>query len=125
MPPGARSRMVSQKSTVSSRSVSRQSRLRLLQLIGGAKDIPGDIRAAGGKTTYADLVSRDGLAEIAKYAWAVGPSKANVLPIGADGRLQTVAPWLADGPLTGLRVEALHGRMTPERLEPIAMAHPH
>jgi len=36
--------------------------------------------------------------------------------------VEQVAPWLADGPLTGLRVEALHGRMTPERKDAVMRA---
>jgi glycerophosphoryl diester phosphodiesterase len=85
-------------------ALSQQTQVRLLQLIGGPKDIPGDVLARGGTTTYADLVSADGLAEIAKYAWAVGPSKANALPVGADGRLTAVAPWLADAKRAGLKL---------------------
>jgi ATP-dependent DNA helicase RecG len=37
--------------------------------------------------------------------------------------VEQVAPWLADGPLTGLRVEALHGRMTPERKDAVMRAY--
>jgi ATP-dependent DNA helicase RecG len=36
--------------------------------------------------------------------------------------VEQVAPLLADGPLTGLRVEALHGRMTPERKDAVMRA---
>jgi ATP-dependent DNA helicase RecG len=36
--------------------------------------------------------------------------------------VEHVAPWLAEGPLTGLRVEALHGRMAPERKDAVMRA---
>jgi glycerophosphoryl diester phosphodiesterase len=86
------------------KALSKRTKVRLLQLIGDPKDVPGDILARGGKTTYADLVTDSGLAEIAKYAWAVGPSKANALPVGPDGRLTAVAPWLADARRAGLKL---------------------
>ena len=86
------------------KSLARQTRVRLLQLIGSPNDIPGDILAAGGKTTFEELVSGDGLGEIAKYAWAVGPSKVNVLPVDADGWLTSVEPWLADARRAGLKL---------------------
>jgi glycerophosphoryl diester phosphodiesterase len=86
------------------KALSQKTRVRLLQLIGGPADIPGDILAAGGKKTYADLVTREGLADIAGYAWAVGPSKANALPVDGDGRLTTAAPWLADARQAGLKL---------------------
>jgi glycerophosphoryl diester phosphodiesterase len=86
------------------KALSKRTKVRLLQLIGGPKDIPADVQARGGTTTYTDLVSADGLAEIAKYAWAIGPSKAYALPVDADGRLTAVAPWLADAKRVGLKV---------------------
>jgi glycerophosphoryl diester phosphodiesterase len=86
------------------KALSKRTGVRLLQLISDPKDVPGDVLARSGTTTYADMVSANGLAEIAKYAWAVGPSKANALPVGADGRLTTVAPWLADAKHVGLKV---------------------
>jgi glycerophosphoryl diester phosphodiesterase len=98
------------------KALSRQTRVRLLQLIGGPMDIPGDILAAGGKTTYADLVSREGLAEIAKYAWAIGPSKANALPVGADGQLTNVAPCLDEAKRAGLKVIVHTFRNEPQYL---------
>jgi glycerophosphoryl diester phosphodiesterase len=98
------------------KGLSKQTRVRLLQLIGGPKDIPGDVLARGGTTTYAEMVSANGLAEIAKYAWAVGPSKANALPVGADGRLTTVAPWLADAKQAGLKLIVHTFRNEPQYL---------
>jgi glycerophosphoryl diester phosphodiesterase len=86
------------------KALSQRTDVRLLQLIGDPSDIPGDILASDGTTTYADLVSADGLTEIAGYAWGVGASKANVLPVGPDGRLKSVEPWLTDARRVGLKV---------------------
>ncbi len=86
------------------KALSQRTGVRLLQLVGGPTEVPGDVQANGGTTTYADLVSPDGLAAVAKYAWAVGPSKANLLPAGNDGRLKAVEPWLADAKRAGLKV---------------------
>jgi ATP-dependent DNA helicase RecG len=36
--------------------------------------------------------------------------------------VEQVAPWLAEGPLAGLKVEALHGRMPPERKDAVMRA---
>lgn len=102
--------------TANLKALSKQTGVRLLQLIGEAQDVPGDILASGGTTTYADLVSAEGLAEIARYAWAVGPSKANVLPIGRDGRLITVEPWLADARRAGLKIIVHTFRNEPQYL---------
>lgn len=97
-------------------ALSKQTRVRLLQLIGGPKDIPADVLARGGRATYADLVTANGLAEVAKYAWAVGPSKANALPAGADDRLTAVAPWLADAKRAGLKLIVHTFRNEPQYL---------
>jgi glycerophosphoryl diester phosphodiesterase len=86
------------------KALSARTKVRLLQLIGGPEDIPGDVLARGGTTTYADLTSAQGLAEIARYAWAVGPSKATALPVGPDGRLTHVVPWLSDAKRAGLKL---------------------
>jgi glycerophosphoryl diester phosphodiesterase len=90
--------------TANLKSLARRTGVRLLQLLGEPDGMPGDILAAGGKTTYADLMSERGLQEVAGYAWGVGPSKELVLPIGEDGRDQAVAPWLAHARQAGLKV---------------------
>ena len=98
------------------KALSKRTRVRLLQLIGEPKDIPGDILARGGKTTYSDILSADGLAEVARYAWAIGPSKTNVLPVGKDGGLAGVAPWLADAKRAGLKLIVYTFRNEPRYL---------
>jgi glycerophosphoryl diester phosphodiesterase len=56
------------------------------------------------------------LAEVAKYAWAVGPSKANALPVGTNGRLTAVAPWLADARRAELKLIVHTFRNEPQYL---------
>jgi glycerophosphoryl diester phosphodiesterase len=98
------------------KGLSKRTKVRLLQLIGPPLEIPGDVLTSGGTTTYAELTSPQGLAEVAKYAWAVGPSKANALPVGADGRLTAVAPWLADAKRAGLKLIVHTFRNEPQYL---------
>jgi glycerophosphoryl diester phosphodiesterase len=98
------------------RALARQTDVRLLQLIGDRDAIPSDILAEGGKTTYGDLTTAEGLAQIGQYAWGVGPSKTAVLPVGADGRLKTVQPWLADARQAGLKVVVYTYRNEPQYL---------
>ena len=61
-------------------------KLRLVQLVND-KDRPYDFVLAGDARTYADLVTEAGLADIARYADAVGPNKSLVIPRDAAGRL--------------------------------------
>jgi len=70
-------------------------KLRLVQLIND-KDRPFDFVLANDKRTYADLVTEAGLREIARYADAVGPNKALVIPRGADGNLAAVPTRLVE-----------------------------
>ncbi len=58
----------------------------LVQLLS-ATGAPADLVAAGDPTTYADLSSAAGLAEIAGYADGVGPEKNQVIPRLDDGSL--------------------------------------
>ncbi len=61
-------------------------KLRLVQLIND-KDRPFDFVLANDRRTYADLVTAAGLEEIARYADAIGPNKALVIPRDAAGKL--------------------------------------
>lgn len=53
--------------------IPRGGNITLLQLTGGPTDVPYDLQAAGQPRTYLQLVSGDGLAQIASYADAIGP----------------------------------------------------
>ncbi|MCW0214354.1 MAG: glycerophosphodiester phosphodiesterase [Pseudonocardia sp.] len=60
--------------------------VRLVQLLDDEDD-PADLVAAGGGRTVADLVTPEGLADIATYASGIGPAKDLVISRSADGAL--------------------------------------
>lgn len=53
--------------------------LPLLQLIGNPFEVPYDVKLKGSDMTFADMLSEDGLKEIASYANMIGPAKELVL----------------------------------------------
>lgn len=65
--------------TANLEALSRETSIRLVQLIeeSGA---PYDLAASGDARTYRDLITVSGLAQIAKYADAIGVAKALVIP---------------------------------------------
>jgi glycerophosphoryl diester phosphodiesterase len=76
-----------------------QSEVRLVQLLaetGGPPD--------GAPTSYAEMVSPSGLAEIAAYADAIGPAKALIVPRGPDGASLAPTSLVADAHAAGLLV---------------------
>ncbi|WP_232376956.1 glycerophosphodiester phosphodiesterase [Amycolatopsis aidingensis] len=70
-------------------------RVPLVQLIGGS-GAPYDFVAKGDPRTYDDLVTRAGLAEIARYADGIGPDKNRVIPRDEDGNLGEPTNLVAD-----------------------------
>jgi glycerophosphoryl diester phosphodiesterase len=60
--------------------------------------------ARGDARTYADLITPAGLAEIAGYAHAIGPSKSLVIPRRADDRLAAPTALVTDAHELGLEV---------------------
>lgn len=86
----------------------------LLQLLGEPAEMPGDVRAAGGHLTYAEMERPAGLAAIARYADAVGPPIRAVIPLRADGRLDRPTGLVAQAHRAGLQVHAYTFR--PENL---------
>jgi len=81
-----------------------KTKFQLLQLIGAPKDIPVDVAAQGGTRTYGEMMTPPGLAEIAKYAWGVGPPKEAILPRDKQNRLQPANKWITDAHAAGLKV---------------------
>jgi glycerophosphoryl diester phosphodiesterase len=75
--------------------------LPLVQLTG-ATGGPFDLKDEG--TTYADIVSRDGLKRVARYAEWVGPDKAQVMPRNAAGATTTPSALVRDAHRAGVRV---------------------
>ncbi|GAA1507844.1 glycerophosphodiester phosphodiesterase [Sphaerisporangium rubeum] len=70
-------------------------RLRLIQLIN-ATGAPYDLVAAGDPRTYDDLVTPQGLRDIARYADGVGVATTRLIPAGPDGRLLEPTPLVRD-----------------------------
>ncbi|MCV2490789.1 glycerophosphodiester phosphodiesterase [Geodermatophilus sp. YIM 151500] len=75
----------------------------LVQLLS-AEGAPYDLVAAGDGTTYADLVTPEGLAGIAEYASGIGPAKDQVIPVGDDGALGEPTTLVDDAHAAGLLV---------------------
>ncbi|MET0386213.1 MAG: glycerophosphodiester phosphodiesterase, partial [Polyangiales bacterium] len=80
-------------------------KLRLVQLID-ASGAPYDVVAAGGSTTYADLVTAAGLAKVAAYADGVGLNKSIIVPRDADQKLLPATHVIDDAHAVGLLVHA-------------------
>lgn len=78
-------------------------RLRLVQLVA-AEGAPWDLAAAHDPRQYADLLRPAGLAEVARYADAVGVAKELVIPHDADGRLRPATPLVREAHAAGLLV---------------------
>lgn len=77
--------------------------LRLVQLVS-QRGRPADLTQAGDPRTFKDLVSAEGLQEVATYAHGVGVHKALVLPTGPDGTLGPPTKLVADAHAAGLVV---------------------
>lgn len=69
-----------------------------------ADGIPADLAASGDTRTYLDLITPDGLADLATFADGIGPDKNLVIPRHADGTLGTPTPLVADAHAHGLVV---------------------
>src|SRR5262249_52959250 len=67
---------------------------------------PFDFIVKGDRRTYRDLVTPDGLAEVAGYATAIGPHKSQVIPLGADEHLSEPTSLVKDAHAAGLQVHA-------------------
>ncbi|WP_298752742.1 glycerophosphodiester phosphodiesterase family protein [uncultured Serinicoccus sp.] len=81
-------------------------RLRQVLLATAPEDVPADLAASVEPRTYADLLSRPGLEELAGVADGVGPRKQMVLPWAQDGTLGEPTPLVADAHAAGMVVHA-------------------
>ena len=81
----------------------KRTKVPMVQLIE-ATGAPYDFIAAGDSRTYADLIAPAGLASIAEYANAIGPSKLLVIPRDASGALATPTSLVSDAHAAGLGV---------------------
>jgi glycerophosphoryl diester phosphodiesterase len=75
-----------------------------VQLLDAPNLKPGDVLAAGGTTTYADLATAQGLKDVAKYADGVGPSKDYIIPRDASGHSLAPTSFVANAHAAGLVV---------------------
>jgi len=84
----------------------RRAGLRLVQLTSGTPEglRPADVVKTGGTTTYREMMSPAGLAEIARYADVLSPDTRSIIPLGRDGRLGAPTSVTANAHRAGLQV---------------------
>lgn len=75
----------------------------LVQLTDEPAMHPGDVLAAGGKLTYADMLTPQGLRDIAKYAQYLGPYKMSIIPY-TDSGLGKPTSLVHDAHAAGLKL---------------------
>ena len=85
------------------KALAAMTRLKRVQLIE-AEGAPYDLKASGVPLRYADLITPRGLADIARYAHAIGPNKSLVIPRGADDGLDAPSTLVAAAHAAGLAV---------------------
>ena len=83
-------------------TLGRPDHIKLLQLIDDPAMQPADLAAAGSSKTYAAMLTRAGLAEIASYADVVAPQLRRVIPLSDDGTLAPPTTLVRDAHDAGL-----------------------
>lgn len=78
--------------------------VRLVQLVGVEGGPPDAATQVGVPRTFASMITPDGLAAVAKYAYAIGVEKSLVQPIGGDGTLGAPTTLVDDAHRAGLAV---------------------
>ena len=76
----------------------------LVALLDSPTVVPGDVQAAGGTSTFADLATPQGLKGLARFADWVGPSKTYIIPTDAAGEWQAPTSFVDDAHAAGLKV---------------------
>ena len=84
------------------RALNARTDIRLVQLID-ERGAPHDLASSGDPRTYRDLITPEGLREIARYADAIGPAKGLVLPLH-DGIGGEPTALVSDAHAAGLEV---------------------
>lgn len=77
---------------------------RLMQLIDETNMRPMDVALRGGKTTYADMITPEGLKNIATYADIVAPYIRTLIPLNKDETLGAPHPMIRNAHDLGLLV---------------------
>ncbi|WP_226016421.1 glycerophosphodiester phosphodiesterase [Novosphingobium sp. FKTRR1] len=78
--------------------------VQFMQLIDSDDQRPGDVIKAMGTLTYAQMLTPEGLADIAKYADWVAPWTRQLIPLDADGKLGASTNVVAEAHRVGLLV---------------------
>lgn len=78
--------------------------IRLVQLYDSKSKIPYDLSEVGKTLTYGEMATPAGLAEVAKYASAVGPAKGYIIPRDAFNNLGQPTSFVKDARAVGLEV---------------------
>lgn len=84
--------------------IPRDSNIRLLQLLWKGDTQPADIAKAGGRLTYAQMMTPAGLKDIAVYADSIGPELRSIIPLDDKGALGTPTSLVRDAHAVGLMV---------------------
>jgi glycerophosphoryl diester phosphodiesterase len=109
-------------------TLSRLTQLPRVQLMDD-NGAPFDLIAKGDKRSYADMSTPAGLAEVARYAQAIGPNKSQIIPRKPDGSLGkptelvahahahnlAVHPWTFRAENFFLPLEFRHGTVAADR----------
>ena len=85
------------------KALAKQTKVPLIQLVD-CSGAPYDLKAAGSATTYADLVTPQGLKGIKKYADQVALCKNVMIPRDKDGRLLAPTRVIRDAHRAGLTI---------------------
>jgi len=86
------------------KKLGRPANMRLMQLVVGGPIRPSDVTAAGGSTTFAEMITPAGMRAIAAYADVVAPPTRVIIPLGKDERLLAPTSFVSDAHQAGLLV---------------------
>jgi glycerophosphoryl diester phosphodiesterase len=110
--------------TANLKALARETPVSLVQL-AEARGRPYDLAARGDTRSWADLLTPDGLAAIARYARAIGVERALVIPRDASGRLGPATSLVRDAHRAGLLVHVWTLRAENEFLPAELRSGPH
>ena len=86
------------------KQLGRPANIRLMQLVVGEAVLPSDVAAAGGHTSFAEMITPAGMREVAKYADVIAPPTRAIIPLGKDARLLAPTSFVSDAHQAGLLV---------------------
>ncbi|MCC8536142.1 glycerophosphodiester phosphodiesterase [Xanthomonas axonopodis pv. poinsettiicola] len=85
--------------------IGRAGNIRLLQLLGGPQMSLPDAGIGAAPKTYGQMITPDGLKQIAGYADAIGPDTRSIIPLDAQQRLGRPTSLVRDAHAAGLQVQ--------------------